>query len=223
MNLLLIKKLLSNKWTWIALAFLALSITLYTYRKMYQHEKAEHIRWQSNYTESTVEFEETKDELGRTQTRVKKLVLSKREIGAELFLKDSLLFTLNKELKLSDVKIRNLEKTIIMNLQSSNTGTTYIHDTTYVDKPLDTFQILQVQDSNLYFQAEWASKDTVDWLYTYAEDIYYWTVLQPTLYNKKGRKRFVVWRWVFPKPKAVTTIKSTNKNSKIKATEITVQ
>ena len=163
------------------------------------------------------------DELGRTQTEVKQLILKKGELTSELYLKDSTLLNIVTEMELSGVKIRNLKQVIALQLKSKNSGTgSIIQDTSYTPTLLRPLNSLTVSDSNLVFEAGWTNPDSVNWVYTYNEDILYWTEMKPTLYNRKGNKRFIVWRWFFPKKKPVTTVKSTNKNSKINAVEVTV-
>lgn len=223
MNLLILTKLLKNKWTWIILAFVLLMAAVWVLLHLYQKEKADRIRWQNNYTSSTIIWQFGKDKLGRTQTRVKQLTLKQGELTSELYLKDSMLLSIVKELRLSDVKIRNLNRVIAMQLESGNSGTTVIvRDTIYTSTLTAALNSLTVADSNLYFKAGWTDPDSVNWIYSYNEEIIYWTEMKRTLYNKRGNKRFFLWRWMFPKRIPVTTIKSTNKNSKINATEITI-
>lgn len=223
MALALLTKLLKNKWTWIIAAFILLCIALWIIFSMYQKERTDRIRWQNNYTETTITLADTKDELGRTQTNVSKLTLRGKELTSKLYQKDSTLSNIVSELRLSNVKIRNLKQVIAIQLESGNSGTTTIrYDTIYSVTEVQPVYSLIVADSNLYFKAGWTTPDSVSWVYTYNEKILYWTEMKPNLYNKRGNKRFFLWRWIFPKKKPVTTVKSTNKNSKINAIEITI-
>jgi hypothetical protein len=217
-KLIVILKIVKKYWYIIPIALFLVFFGLSKYWKNQAKEndiRAD--RWKSNYDNITTDYKQTKDELGRTETRVKTLSITKKELQSTLYKKNKVLADLKKELEYSNVKIKDLESTIISNLNSSNEGTTVIHDTIFKRQPKKTYDYLSVSDSYLNFEAWWMHKDSVEWFYDYNETIYYWTEMKHRLYNDKGNKRFFLWRWLWPDKHPVTTVKSLNPNSKIKA------
>ncbi|MCF8218731.1 MAG: hypothetical protein K9J21_07090 [Bacteroidales bacterium] len=217
-KLLIIWKLIKKYW-WVLLVvvFIIMTVLIKHYKGKAEYEAARADRWKSNHDELRLDYKQTKDKLGRTETRVKEYKITIDELQSDFYRKNNSLKTLRKELRMSEVTISNLQKALKMKLESSNKGETVIRDTILEKKePRRNFDYLEVDDGFLDFEAYWMEKDSVDWFYNYTETIYYWTEMKPTLYNDKGNKRFFLWRWIWPQKHPVTKTKSINPNSTIK-------
>jgi hypothetical protein len=219
-TIFIIWKFLKNYW-WAGLILLVLVFFGFTkyWKNQAEQNDARANRWKSNYDNMVTDYRQTKDKLGRTETTVKKLRISKKELQSDLYKKNKVLADLKKELEYSNVKIKDLENTIIAELSSSNQGTTVIIDTLFKEKPKERYDYMHVTDNFLSFKAWWLEVDSVQWLYEYNETIYYWTELRTRMYNDEGNKRFFLWRWIWPDKRPVTKVKSINSNSEIKAKE----
>ncbi len=204
------------------LILVVLLLSIFILYKMYTHQVNENRKWQENYKSLTFENTNTLDALGRSQLMIRDLQMTRKELKSELFQKNKVFSELRKELQYSDVKLKNLEKVLWVQMNAKDTGITIIRDTIFVNK-IGKYDYFSIQDSNLIFEAWWQEKDSVDWYYHYTEDILYWIEKKPTLYNNLGEKRFFLWKWLFPKKQSKVYIKSTNKNSQLNVIDINVE
>jgi hypothetical protein len=193
------------------------------YHGKFQSQQQRANRWKENYDQQTIKHEKTKDELGRTERRVRELKITTEELQSVKYEQNQRIQKLLDELEYSNVKIEDLEETLITEMESKNKGTTVIRDTIIQQPPDKAHHYLHVQDTFMDFRAWWLEMSNVNWEYQYNETIYYWTELKPTIYNKNGNKRFFLWRWIWPDKKPVTKVKSTNPNSEINARKIKIK
>lgn len=208
-----------KKWIYIIGAFLiVLSVAGYYY-KAYQSEKDRADRWKNNHDEMTGKFEQTKDELGRNQSRVKMLRITMSEMQSKLYESDSLISEFKAEAEASDIEIKRLKSMLKAEIQSKNEGQTVIRDTVIID---NTNDLIRIDDGYLHLNAWWNNQDSVNWAYQYNERIYYLESVKRKQYNEKGNKRFFLWRWIWPNWQSEITIKSTNPNSEIKAKKVDI-
>ena len=206
----------------IGIVILLIGIIVWQFSAL-RNQKQETERWRNNYRTTQTELIQTVDKLGRTQSEVASLQFTKSELSSELYQTDSVVQFLMRELKLSGVRIKHLEWSLGAALHTGNSGTVQIDtimevDTLYME-PISQFI---VNDSNLFFKGV-IRQDSLDWEYTYTEEILAWVEQYPTLYKKNGERRCKLWIWLFPKRKPKTFIKSTNPRSTIKATEIQIR
>jgi hypothetical protein len=221
------KKLLLKPITWIIIICVVALIATGILWRLYQKQKETTFRWQGDYVEMTREVDTLRDAKGKLQSRVRKLIMTKTELRSDLFAKDERIQKIKDELQASNVKINRLESVLLAELHSKNEGTDTIRDTVYIEQE-DTInkRILQVQDSNLTFEATWQAGKVVPvaiWGYSYNESLLYWGEMIRRMYNDKGNKRFFLWKWICPDWEAEFHIKSLNKNSEIDAIQIDVQ
>ena len=163
----------------------------------------------------------TQDKLGRSEFTVKKLTLTKSEL---INSHNKELTTINKELALSKVKVRNLKSVIYINQHHSNSGATHI-DTIILheNNEIKRFQHISITDSALTLEIKIDSLDSVFWNYTYIDKLLYWIEMKPSQFNAKtGKKRKRLWIWLFPKKEPVIKIKSLNPKTRIEATEVNI-
>lgn len=214
--------IIKGKWFYIFLVGLVLTSLVFIYHTLYQKERRQHQRWKSNYVSVVQDTALIHDRLRRAESRVDILSLHKKELMNNLYAKDSRLKRIKEELTNSKVKLKRLQDALYMQIMAKDTGVVQIIDTVFIEKE-PPHQYLAVNDSNLFFEAWWKHRDSVDYNYLYQEDILYWTELERKLYNGRGQKRFFLWRWLWPNWRKRTYIKSMNKNSRVNAIKVHVE
>jgi hypothetical protein len=168
--------------------------------------------WKNDYKELNEIYYTEVDLRGNIQTQVRQLKLTQSQLEEQLNEAEN-------ELKLSRVRIKDLQELIKIDLRAEDTGTVEITDTVFINQPEQRYRIFNINDGNLNLQAWWIDS-IINYDYLYEERILYWTELKPKIYNDKGNKRFFLWRWIWPKKQPKTYIKGTNDNSIINAEKI---
>jgi uncharacterized protein YneF (UPF0154 family) len=156
-----------------------------------------------------------KTQSGLISTEVKQLTLIKKELKSNIDSKDSLIQKLKWTIKDQNLNIKNLESILYATLYSEGVGSVPIYlDSSSLNNENENYdiKIAKIDDSFLNMNI-YIYPDTLDYDYTYQEEITVSTVLirKPT---KKGKQAFILVRWLRPWTE-VSTVTPSNKNSNI--------
>ena len=191
---------------------------LYT---LWQNNKDKAERWQGNYYE-------TSERLKDSTSRIKTLRVSARELQSKRAEQDSVLSYFRSKLEDKDIKISQLQSALNTALLAKGSGKTEITDTVFVtdSSKLDTLKRFNVDDGYLDFEGSFdpIKVDSIEYNYSYEDEIFIATYLERKMYNSNGNKRFILWRWLFPQWQATgITADSKNPDSDIDITKLEIK
>lgn len=181
-------------------------------------QKAETQRWETNYTERTMELQKTYDKYNREVAQVQLLTFTVDELAAANYSKDSLLRRIAFELESQKIAAKQVESALLAQIETLGKGTGTRTDTVFMYGADSLFgYLIEIDDGYLDLDLyEYEGQDTVDYNYRYSEEIFIASYLEYGK-NKKGKDRFFLWRWLNPKWDPTTTVKGLNPNSSISA------
>jgi len=185
---------LKNKWFYVVLVIGGLLAILFVYKGKFQSEKQMREKWKDNYLTLVDSVKKTKDQLGRTQSRIVMLQLTATELRDSLYLQDYYIEEIKQEMERSNVKLERLQSVMLTQLISADTGVTKVVDTFEKEEQ----SMILVSDDHLTFEAWWRQKDSVDYTYQYQEKILHWYDFKRQMYTRKGERRLFLWRWLWP-------------------------